>query len=106
MRVRYLQNSPLDSKRRKNRAGLFKRARCEIKVCGIIPRKSGLRNVPAKSIQLRFCPKCQGPMSLMRVAAGPSPDYEAHTFECAKCRFRYTARIDRVVWAQKKQLGH
>jgi len=33
-------------------------------------------------------------MSLLRVAASPSIDYEAHTFECARRLSRYTARIE------------
>jgi hypothetical protein len=40
------------------------------------------------------CPKCLSIMSLWRVAASPSVDYEAHTFDCANCSFRYTARIE------------
>jgi hypothetical protein len=33
-------------------------------------------------------------MSLWRVAASPSVEYAAHTFDCAGCRHRYTERIE------------
>jgi hypothetical protein len=50
--------------------------------------------MPGTPIDARHCPKCRSVLSLWRVAASPSPDYEAHTFDCANCRFRYTARIE------------
>jgi hypothetical protein len=51
-------------------------------------------NTPA---DLPHCPKCRSIMSLWRVAPSPSVNYEAHTFDCANCGFRYTARIDTPV---------
>jgi hypothetical protein len=50
--------------------------------------------MPGTPVHVRHCPKCRSVMSLWRVAASPSIDYEAHTFDCANCRFRYTARIE------------
>jgi hypothetical protein len=40
------------------------------------------------------CPKCQSILLLVCVAASPSPKYTAHTFECLRCSFRFTARIE------------
>jgi hypothetical protein len=48
-------------------------------------------------IDPRNCPKCGSIMRLWRVAPSPSVNYEAHTFDCANCGFRYTARIDTPV---------
>jgi len=50
--------------------------------------------MPGTPIDLRHCPKCRSIMNLLRIAASPSVDYEAHTFDCANCHFRYTARVE------------
>ena len=50
--------------------------------------------MPGTPANLGHCPNCRSNMSLRRVAASPSLDYEAHTFDCANCRFRYTARFE------------
>jgi hypothetical protein len=44
-------------------------------------------------------------MNLWRVAASPSIDYEAHTFDCAGCNFRYTARIETPLAIRAFRLG-
>jgi hypothetical protein len=58
--------------------------------------------MPDAPIQLRRCPDCDCLMSLRRVAASPSADYEAHTFECTHCRFAYTARVETAVGISKQ----
>jgi transposase-like protein len=40
------------------------------------------------------CPRCHRRVNLVKVATSPSPTYEARTFACEACGFRYTARID------------
>jgi hypothetical protein len=50
--------------------------------------------MPGTPIDVRHCPKCRSVMNLWRIAASPSVEYAAHTFDCANCHFRYTARIE------------
>ena len=40
------------------------------------------------------CPMCGSRVDRGGIAAGPSPNYEAHTFDCRACSFRWTARVD------------
>jgi hypothetical protein len=62
--------------------------------------------MPGTPIHPPYCPKCRSIMSLLRVAASPSVDYEAHTLECAHCRFRYIARIEMPLGIRTLHLEH
>jgi hypothetical protein len=42
----------------------------------------------------RPCPKCAAILKLARVAASPSPLYQAHSFTCPACTFSFVARVD------------
>jgi hypothetical protein len=33
-------------------------------------------------------------MLMVSVSGGPSPEYRAHTFECMRCAYRVTARVE------------
>jgi len=49
-----------------------------------MPRTAYTPHTP-KHINCQPCPRCGGPMWIVRIEPGDQPDYDKRTFECAKC---------------------